>query len=73
MTQKHDKFRNLAESRTNKALEAITHVGKLSNRQTYEWEDAEVRKIVNALHDAVAEVEKRFASSQGGKGNRFTL
>ena len=41
---KHVKFRELAESRTNKALDAIARIGNLSNRSLYEWEDAEVRK-----------------------------
>ncbi|WP_170571122.1 hypothetical protein [Ruegeria atlantica] len=73
MTQKHDKFRELAEGRTNKALEAIIRIGKLSNRQLYEWDDAEVRKITKALRDAVAEVEKKFSAPKGAKENKFKL
>jgi hypothetical protein len=66
--KKHVKFRELAEKRTSKALEAIRLIGNLSNRQTYVYEEAEVRKIVKALRDAVAEVEARFGrtSSRGG-------
>jgi hypothetical protein len=71
MTEKHTKFRELAESRTNKALEAITRIGKLSNRQLYEWDDAEVKKIVKALKDAVGELESRFSSPRGAKENRL--
>lgn len=73
MTEKHDKFRELAEGRTNKALEAIVRIGKLSNRQLYEWDDAEIRKIVKALRDAVSDVENRFASPKGAKENKFKL
>lgn len=73
VTQKHDKFRELAEGRTNKALEAIVRLGKLSNRQLYEWDDAEVRKITKALRDAVAEVEKKFSAPKGAKENKFKL
>ena len=36
MTEKHAKFRELAEGRTNRALESILRIGKLSNRQLYE-------------------------------------
>jgi hypothetical protein len=66
--KKHAKFRELAEKRTNKALEAIRLIGNLSHRQTYVYEEAEARKIVKALRDAVAEVEARFGrtSSRGG-------
>lgn len=73
MTEKHKKFRQLAEGRTNKALEAILRIGKLSNRQLYEWEDAEIRKITKALKDAVAEVETRFTSPKGSGENKFKL
>ncbi len=70
---KHEKFRELAEGRTNKALDAIGRIGNLSNRSLYEWEDSEVRKIVKALKDAVSEVEARFASPKGKAGARFRL
>ena len=73
MIEKHTKFRELAEGRTNKALEAILRIGKLSNRQLYEWEEAEVRKITKALKDAVADVESRFSSPKGGRENKFKL
>ena len=73
MTEKHAKFRGLAEGRTNRALEAILRIGNLSNRQLYEWDEAEVRKVIKALRDAVSEVEKKFASPKGTRENKFTL
>ena len=73
MTQKHDKFRKLAEARTNKALEAVIRIGKLSNRQLYEWDEAEVRKITKAIRDAVAEVEKKFSAPKGANEYKFKL
>lgn len=60
MSQKRVKFRELAEARTTKALDAIARIGNLSNRQFYEYEEAEVKKITRALRDAVAEIEMRF-------------
>lgn len=71
--RKHEKFRELAEKRTNKALEAVRLIGNLSNRQTYVYEDAEVRKIVKALRDAVGDVEARFGKSTGRSGGDFKL
>lgn len=70
---KGDKFRKLAESRTNNALIAIARIGNLSNRQLYEFEETEVRKIIKALKDAVGEVENRFASPRGKAESRFKL
>lgn len=71
--RKHAKFRELAEKRTNKALEAVRLIGNLSNRQTYVFEDAEVRKIVKALRDAVSEVEARFGKRAGRGAGDFRL
>ena len=67
--EKKSKFKELAEKRVNKALDGIRLVGNLSNRQTYAYDDAQVRKIVKALRDAVSEVDTRFGSnsSQGGE------
>jgi hypothetical protein len=70
---KREKFRLLAENRTNNALVAIGRIGNLSNRQLYAFEDTEVRKIVKALKDAVSEVEARFASPKGKADARFKL
>jgi hypothetical protein len=67
VTQKREKFRELAEGRTTKALDAIARIGNLSNRQVYEYEDAEVKKIMRALRDAVAEVEARFEAPRTRK------
>lgn len=59
-SEKSEKFRSLAEARTQKAIDAILRIGKLSNRQAYEWTQEDVRKIVKALKEAVGEVEARF-------------
>lgn len=71
--EKSQKFRSLAESRTNKAIEAIARIGNLSNRQIYEYEEAEVRKIIRALRDAVSAVEARFSSPRGKSNGGFKL
>jgi hypothetical protein len=69
--RKHAKFRELAEKRTNKALEAIRLIGNLSNRQVYVYDESEVRKVVKALRDAVSEVESRFGKSTGRGNGEF--
>ena len=71
--RKRAKFRELAEKRTNKALEAVRLIGNLANRQTYAYDDAEVKKVVRALRDAVADVEARFAKSNSRGGGDFKL
>lgn len=62
-SEKRTKFVQLAEGRTQAALEAVRKLGNLSNRRAYEFTDADVRKISKALRDAVADLEKRFGTS----------
>lgn len=73
LSEKREKFRELAESRTNRAIEAILRIGNLSNRQIYEWEDAEVKKVIRALREAVSSVESRFESPKGKTAGGFKL
>jgi hypothetical protein len=68
---KNQKFRDIAESRTNKAIEAISRIGNLSNRQLYDYDENEVRKIMKALREAVSAVETRFASPRTKVGGGF--
>jgi hypothetical protein len=70
---KHQRFRALAESRTNKAIEAILRIGNLSDRQIYDFQEPEVRKVIRALKDAVSLVESRFESPRGKGGGGFKL
>lgn len=71
--RKRAKFKELAEKRTNKALEAIRLIGNLSNRQNYRYEDQEARKIVKALREAVSEIEGKFNQSTSRNGGEFKL
>ena len=68
-TQGRQKFVRLAEGRVQGALSAIRKIGNLSNRRSYEYSDADVKKIMKALRDALADVERKFDPSavQGQK------
>ncbi len=67
------KFRELAEKRTNRALDAIRRIGNLSNKQLYEYEEAEVRKIIKAIRDALSEIETKFTAPKGRPNGEFRL
>jgi len=73
LKDKRQRFRSLAEARTNKAIEAIQRIGNLSNRQIYDFEETEVRKIVRALREAVSSIESRFEAPRGKSGAGFKL
>lgn len=56
----HDKFRRLAESRVNRALNDIRLIGNLSNRNNYDFTSEEVEKIFRALDSELKQVKARF-------------
>lgn len=71
-SEKKEKFVRLAEGRTQAALSAIRKIGNLSNRRAYEYSEADIKKIVKALRDALIEVERKF-SSTGEQSDTFKL
>jgi hypothetical protein len=71
--EKREKFVRLAEGRTQSALDAIRKLGNLSNRRAYDYNDADVKKIIKALRDATGEIERKFGSSSADGTDKFKL
>jgi len=63
---KRAKFVALAESRTVNAIRAIRVIGKLGNKSAYEYDDADVKKIIAALSREVDALKARL----GQKSNK---
>lgn len=61
MSLKHEKFVELAERRVNKILKQLDLIGNLSNKNNYEFNEKEVKMIVNSIKSKVREVEMRFS------------
>lgn len=57
---KKAKFIKLAESRTNKAIEAINSISKLANPYNYEYQEQEVKAIFKALKNAIDSAQSDF-------------
>jgi hypothetical protein len=72
-SQKRSKFIKLAEGRTQGALHAIRKIGNLSNRRSYEFDEGDIRKIVRALREAVADLERKFDPASGPGQKTFKL
>ncbi|MCW9033718.1 MAG: hypothetical protein OQJ97_05810 [Rhodospirillales bacterium] len=70
--QKREKFVKLAEGRTQSALTALRKIGNLSNKRAYDYTDADIKKIIRALKEAVSDVERKFNSS-GEQQDSFKL
>jgi predicted amidohydrolase len=72
-TQKRQKFVQLAESRTRNAIKAIRVIGKLGNKNAYDFDDADVQKIAKALSREVDALKVRMATAGGKDTVDFTL
>lgn len=63
---RREKFIRLAERRTVNAIKAIRVLAKLGNRSAYDFDDSDVKKIVNALHREVENLKAKMLT----RGNR---
>lgn len=75
-TQKQDKrgkFVELAESRTRNAIRAIRIIGKLGNKNAYQFDDSDVQKIVRALTKEVDALKARLSSTSAKELVDFKL
>jgi len=70
---KREKFVKLAESRTVNAIKAIRIIGKLGNRNAYDYDEADVRKIVKALNDEIEALKNRMKTTKSSDGVDFKL
>lgn len=70
---KREKFIKLAEGRTRNAISAIRVIGKLGNKNAYDFDDADVQKIVRALSKEVDALKARMSSSAGKETIDFKL
>ena len=66
MSQKREKFVELAEKRVMRAIKDLRLIGNLSNKNNYSYNDADVLKIISALDLEVKALKSKF-SSDGGK------
>ena len=73
MESKEDKFKRLAEARTNKALDTIRSIAKLANKNHYEFNDEDTKMIFSALRKEVSEAQSAFAASNAKSEKKFKL
>ncbi len=72
-TNKREKFVELAENRTVNAIKAIRVIGKLGNKNAYQFDDNDVAKIIRALTKEVEALKARMASTGGKESVEFKL
>ena len=63
---KSEKFRELARSRVNRAINMLRLIANLGNKAHYDYTSEQARKIVNALQSEVSNVKIKFNSKKRG-------
>lgn len=72
-SEKRKKFVRLAEGRTVNAIKAIRVIGKLGNKSAYEFDEADVRKIITALNREIEALKARMSSTGAKETVDFKL
>lgn len=71
---KSEKFKLLAEKRTNNALKQLRLIGNLANPHAYDYSSEQISKIMEALNAEIKSVQSRFdAAGKGREVSEFTL
>ena len=70
---KREKFVELAENRTKNAIRAIRIIGKLGNKNAYEYDESDVSKITKALTREIEALKTRMSKKGGQDAIDFKL
>jgi hypothetical protein len=70
---KREKFVELAENRTVNAIKAIRVIGKLGNKNAYQFDENDVNKIIKALSKEVDALKARMSTTGGKESVDFKL
>ena len=70
LNARRERFKKLAEYRTNEVLKKINILGNCSNKSTYSYTDSEVNKIFSEIEKAVKQTKLKF---QSRKKKKFQL
>ena len=73
MDNNKDRFKILAEKRTNKVLKDIKLIGNLANKSNYSYSQAEASKIHNAIKKALDTMKARFDAGGEADDDEFKL
>lgn len=73
ISKNRERFIDLAEKRVSRTLKDIKLIGNLSNRTNYSYTEQDVKKIMQALNKAVAEMKARFDAKGAAADEAFKL
>ncbi len=62
--EKHERFRKVAEKRVNQVIMDMNKLGKCASKASYDYTDAEVERIIDAIEQAVIDLRERFSGKK---------
>ena len=65
--EKAERFKRVAEGRTNKIIEQIRLLGNCANRSNYEYSDEEVKKIFSAIENELKVTKSKYLAKTQNK------
>ncbi len=69
--EKKERFKRVAEGRTNKIIDQIRLLGNCSNRSNYEYSDEDVKKIFSAIEQELRDAKAKYQSRE--RSRKFEL
>ena len=72
MESKREKFKRLAEARTNKIIDMVRLLGNLSSKSTYEYSDDDISKIFNSIEKELKISRMKFSCADNDN-SKFKL
>ena len=73
MNIKRKKFEEFANRRTNNAINTIRLIGKLSNKNAYEFDNEDINKIIKVLQNEIRFLKSKFEDSKNKESGSFKL
>ncbi len=69
--EKKERFKRVAEGRTNKIIDQIRLLGNCANKSNYEYNEDDIRKIFTAIENELKKTRAKYQEKT--KSDRFEL
>ena len=66
-TEKIERFKRVAENRTNRIIEQIRLLGNCANRSNYEYCEEDIKKIFTAIEAELKETKQKYQTKVNTK------
>ena len=69
--EKYERFKRVAEGRTNKIIDQIRLLGNCANKSNYEYSEEDIKKIFSAIENELRLTKAKYQAKQ--KNKKFEL